>query len=184
MLKIAGCLIAVLAGLAVVSGVVLAVFDRPPSRIDLTVVGCDGVTVTYGRTGDLLTVSVRAAACHAPDRTALASERASFNALGAAAWRTSGPALGSVALTLGRSADRPDGQAPPRTLVVTGEQAAALWGPRPGCPGTDSPLPARAALSDIVWSAGFGAAVLSCGVAAALAARALRGAGMVAIWWR
>lgn len=180
MLKVVGCLIAVLVGLVVVSGIAVALLDQPPDRIGITVVGCDGVGADYGRTGDRWTMSVRVGACHPSGRAALSSEQASFATLGAAAWRTPGPSLNSIAITLGRSADRPDSRAPPRTLVLTGEQAASRWGARPVRPVSDT----RAALGDVVWLAGFGAAGLSYGVAAALAACAARHAGVVAIWWR
>jgi hypothetical protein len=185
MLKATGCLIAVLSGLAVASGVAIALLD-PGAVVSsgFTSAGCDGISAVYGRVGDRWTMSVRADACHAADPAALSSESTSFAVLGAAAWRTPGPSLSSVAITLGRSADRPDGREPPRTVVLTAEQAAARWGPRPAPPRSDRPLLVRAALGDMVWLTGLGAVALSCGVAAVLAARAARRLGVVAIWWR
>lgn len=184
MLKVAGCLIAVLSGLVVVSGVVLALLGCGPARTVFTVAGCEGAGAIYGRVGDRWAMSVRADACHAADPAALSSESTSFAVLGAAAWLTPGPSLSSVDITLGRSADRPDGREPPRTMVLTAEQAAARWGPRPTPPRSDHLLLVRAVLGDMVWLSGLGAAGLSCGVAAVLAARSARRMGVVAIWWR
>lgn len=184
MLKIVGCLVGVLVGLAVLSGVVLALLGRAQAQVDVAVAGCDGVSVVYERIGDRWSVAARTAQCHLPDPAALASERTSFDTLGAAVWRMPGPPLDTVALTLGRSADRPDDQTPPRTLVLTGEQAAARWGPRPVRSEAGTAAGMRAVLGDVVWSAGFGAAGLACMVAAVATVRAARRARVVAVWWR
>ena len=68
-------------------------------------------------------------ACRSEDGRLL-SEGPSFDALGRAAWQTPGPKVDLIAITLGRSANRPVGDKP-RQLVLTSQQATERWGHHP-----------------------------------------------------
>ena len=135
MLKLAGCLIAVLAGVGVLCGLGLRLTAHSGDTVVVVAVpGCGQVSVAYGFIGDDGALSVRADACRPPGTAALLTEQRSFASVGASVWRTPGPAVDTIAITLDRSTERPDGAQPPRTLVLSGDEAAARWGSRPVAP--------------------------------------------------
>jgi hypothetical protein len=179
MSRIAACAIAIMIGLCGAIGVALALI-RPATAVVVAVPGCDRVAAVYGLVGDQAALAVRADACHLPGRAAYRTENASFDVLGESAWRTPGPSLDRIEISLDRSADRYPGR---RTLVLTADQASQRWGPRP-VDGADRDRTVRAALNDALWLCGFTAAGLAFLVVMLAVVRALRRADVVVLWIR
>lgn len=182
MLRVAVCLIVVLAGIGALSGIALGMSDRSDVAFVVAVPGCGRVNAAYGLLGGEGALSVRAEACSPPGATGLLPENASFAALGMAVWRTPGRLVGSIALTLDRSAERPDG-AQPRTLVLSAAEASARWGARPETPDS-GPSTLRAVLRDVLLLSGFGAALLSFVVVGGLMVGVARRGSVVVLWLR
>jgi hypothetical protein len=179
MSRFAACAIAILIGLCGAVGVALAVV-RPATAVVVAAPGCDRATAVYGLVGDQAALAVRADSCGLPGRSAYLTEMASFDVLGAAAWRTPGPSLDRIEISLDRSADRYSGR---RTFVLTADQASQHWGPRP-VDVADQGRTVRAVLNDVLWLCGFAVAGLSFLVVVPLVVRALRRAGGVVLWLR
>jgi hypothetical protein len=90
---------------------------------------CANVRGDVESSADEVLVAVTADDCRSVDGSLL-SEGQSFDALGHAAWQTPGPEVNLIAITLGRSANRPVGDQP-RQLVLTSQQAIERWGHHP-----------------------------------------------------
>ena len=90
---------------------------------------CVNVRGDVESSADEALVAVTADACRSVDGRLL-SEGQSFDVLGRAAWQTPGPQVDLIAITLGRSANRPVGDQP-RRLVLTSQQATERWGHHP-----------------------------------------------------
>lgn len=181
--KLAIGVVAVFMGVAALAGALQALVgglaDRPVA-VALSSSGCVGVAATVRVASDGAVMDIRAQACRTGPEARLATEDAAFAGLAIAAWRTSGPQLAFLAITLGRSADHPDEGLPPRTLVLTGAEAAARWGPRPAAAGADTLQQVRAALNTGLWLSGScGSVLLATMLMAALACGIRRGVGVI-----
>jgi predicted small lipoprotein YifL len=115
---------------------------------------CANVRGDIESTADEVLMAVTADACHSVDGRLLLEDQ-SFDILGRAVWQIPGPPVDLIAITLDRSANRPDGDQA-RELVFMNRQATQRWGVHPV-------IPAAQAQRDSVglaWGAGLLLAVV------------------------